>query len=70
MIKLDEAKLWGALRVIEQFIHCVFVGGPANGSWGCMDEELDWPEEGGRYKMTNEEDEDGLRIFLWESYAV
>lgn len=48
--------------------HVMFVGGPLDGTWGCMGKELDWPEQKGEYKLTDQYDRDGLRIFQWEPY--
>ena len=43
-----------------------FVGGPNDGGWGVLSDDLPWPSEGGIYRRTDEEDEDGLVIWRWE----
>jgi len=47
-------------------IPAIFVGGPIDGNWGMMEGDLDWPEEGGIYRQT-EEMEDDLTVWRWET---
>jgi len=49
----------------DGIIPATFVGGPIDGSWGMMEGDLDWPDEGGVYRQTAEMD-DTLTIWRWE----
>jgi len=50
----------------DGIIPAIFVGGPNDGNWGMMKGDLDWPEEGGTYRQT-EEMKDNLTIWRWET---